>query len=193
MVRGDVRLSGSSNVTGDLSNCAGVGAFADVYKGANVVVTNQKGKPLAAGTITDGLGTNYFKEVLDECAFRIRVLNVPRAKSYFFVLGRHADRLSDLYAVGIKQLLPDADHIQVHEDRRAVAFAHSHGGRVQRVVHRMGAPWFVVARQVDAQRRRDIHAGKARLKRLDHHITTSPSKMTLCTFIQWSTSTTSAR
>jgi hypothetical protein len=90
VVRGDVRLSGPNNVTGDLSNCAGVGPYADLYKGANVVVTNQKGRPIARGTITDGLGTNYFEETLDECALRIRVPVVPRAKGYFFVLGRQA-------------------------------------------------------------------------------------------------------
>jgi hypothetical protein len=87
-IRGDVRLSGSQNVTGDLSNCAGVGAFVDVYKGNSVVVTDQDGKPLANGTITDGLGTNYYEEILDECSFRIRVANVPRAKSYFVVVAR---------------------------------------------------------------------------------------------------------
>jgi hypothetical protein len=87
-IRGDVRLSGSQNVTGDLSNCAGVGAYVDVYKGGNVVVTDQDGKPLANGTITDGIGTNYFEEILDECSFRIRVANVPRAAGYFVVVAR---------------------------------------------------------------------------------------------------------
>jgi hypothetical protein len=85
---GDVRLSGAGNVTGDLANCSGVGRFVDMYKSANVVVTNQKGKPLAFGTVIEGLGTNYFHDVLDECAFGIQVLNVPRAKGYFIVVGR---------------------------------------------------------------------------------------------------------
>ncbi len=85
---GDVRLSGSANLTGDLSNCVGVGRFVDLYQGAKVVVTNQKGRPLALGAITEGLGTNYFQDVLDECAFRVRVPDVPRARSYFIMLGR---------------------------------------------------------------------------------------------------------
>jgi hypothetical protein len=85
---GEVRLSGPENVTGDLANCSGVGRFVDMYKSANVVVTNQNGKPLALGTVIEGLGTNYFRDVLDECAFGIQVLNVPRAKGYFIVVGR---------------------------------------------------------------------------------------------------------
>jgi hypothetical protein len=88
-VHGDLRLSGSRNVTGDLSNCAGVGPYADIYKGAVVVVTNQNGKPISRGAVTASVGTNYYQNVLDECAFNISVLNVPRVKrGYFIVLAR---------------------------------------------------------------------------------------------------------
>jgi hypothetical protein len=85
---GEVRLSGSQNVTGNLENCAGVGRYVDLYTGAYIVVTNQNGKPIAQGVVSKGFGTNYYNEVLDECSFGIKVLNVPRAKGFFIVVGR---------------------------------------------------------------------------------------------------------
>jgi hypothetical protein len=88
-VHGDVRLSGPGNVTGDLGTCSGVGEYSDVYRGAAVVVTDQDGKPLSRGAVTAGVGSNYYQNVLDECAFNIAVLNVPRPKKgYFIVIGR---------------------------------------------------------------------------------------------------------
>jgi hypothetical protein len=88
-LHGDVRLSGSGNVTGDLANCSGVGPYADIYKGASVVVTDADGKPISRGAVTAGVGTNYYQNVLDECAFNIVVLNVPRTKKgYFIVIAR---------------------------------------------------------------------------------------------------------
>jgi hypothetical protein len=85
---GDFRLSGARWVGGDLQNCGGVSYFVDVHPTARVTVTNQNGKPLATGSITYGSGTNFYQDTLDECLFRFVVLNVPRAKSYFVIIGR---------------------------------------------------------------------------------------------------------
>jgi hypothetical protein len=84
----DVRLSGSANVRGNLSNCAGAGAFVDVFRGTQVVVANTKGVPLAMGRITTALGTNTFEGLLDECTFQFRIVGVPKAPGYFLLLGR---------------------------------------------------------------------------------------------------------
>lgn len=88
----DVRLSGSDNVTGDLAACSGVGRFVDLYRGALAIVTDETGKPIATGTVTNSLGTNYYREILDECSFRVRVGLVPRSKGYFLVIGRQYPR-----------------------------------------------------------------------------------------------------
>ncbi len=78
----DGKLSGAANVRGDLSKCVGIGKFADVVPGAKATVRNQNGKVLAVGVVRLGLGTDYFRDLLDQCDFRIAVYGVPRAKSY---------------------------------------------------------------------------------------------------------------
>jgi hypothetical protein len=96
---GELRLSGSQYVAGNLSSCLGVGPFVDIHKGARVIVTDQDARPIAAGSIIDGLGTNYYEELLDECVFRLRVPEVPRAKSYFLVVGRQGPKPVSLASV----------------------------------------------------------------------------------------------
>jgi len=86
--KGEVRLSGAGNVFGGLDNCAGVGRYADIHRGASVTVTNQIGKPIAIGEVSYGLGTNYYRDVLDECTFRLDVASVPRAKAYIVIIAR---------------------------------------------------------------------------------------------------------
>jgi hypothetical protein len=84
----DVRLSGAANVRGDISSCIGAGRFADIAPMAKVVVTDQNAKPIALGGIAYGIGTDYYRDVLDECSFRIFVTGVPKAKQYAIVVGR---------------------------------------------------------------------------------------------------------
>jgi hypothetical protein len=84
----DVRLSGATNVRGDISTCVGAGQFADIAAKTKVVVTNQQGQPLALGSISYGIGTDYYQDVLDECSFRVFVPAVPRAKGYTMIIGR---------------------------------------------------------------------------------------------------------
>jgi hypothetical protein len=84
----DVRLSGATNVRGDVSTCVGAGKYADVAAKTKVVVTNQNGQPLSIGSISYGIGTDYYQDVLDECSFRIFVPAVPRAKGYTMIIGR---------------------------------------------------------------------------------------------------------
>jgi len=86
--KGEVRLSGEKNVFGGLDECAGVGSFADMYQGAYVTVTNEVGKPIAIGSVSYALGTNYYRDVLDECTFRIDVKDVPKAKAYLVYIAR---------------------------------------------------------------------------------------------------------
>jgi hypothetical protein len=103
LFRVDARLSGARYVFGGLSSCTGVGQYADIHKGAFVTVTNQIGKPIAIGTVTIGVGTNYYQDVLDECTFRLQIIGVPRARAYFVVLGREAPKpftLSDVMDSG---------------------------------------------------------------------------------------------
>ncbi len=90
LFRIDARLSGDRYLFGGLGVCTGVGQYADIHKGAWVTVTNQVGKPIAVGTVTIGVGTNYYEGALDECTFRLLVRNVPRAKAYLVILGREA-------------------------------------------------------------------------------------------------------
>ena len=96
---GDVRLSGAKNLRGDLSSCAGAGQFMDVVKGARVTVTNRERKPIAVGGVTVGLGTNTYQGVMDECTFRVLVVNVPRAKGYFVIVGGQPPQLLTLPTV----------------------------------------------------------------------------------------------
>jgi hypothetical protein len=88
--KGDIRLSGAKYVSGELSECSGVGPYVDIYKGARVTVTNEVGKPIAIGTVAYGLGTNYYRDILDECTFRFYVPSVPRAKAYLVYVGRNS-------------------------------------------------------------------------------------------------------
>jgi hypothetical protein len=84
----EAKLSGAANVRGDLSNCTGAGQFADMYKTAPVTVTDVNLKPIAVGSLLDGLGTNVFQNVLDECTFRFVVRNVPSTGGYYVIVGR---------------------------------------------------------------------------------------------------------
>jgi hypothetical protein len=88
-LRVDVRLSGAANVHGDLTTCRGLGKWADIAAKTKVVVTNRTHQPLASGYIANGLGTDYFHNVLDECTFRIYVFGVPRANGYTMAVGSH--------------------------------------------------------------------------------------------------------
>jgi hypothetical protein len=87
-IQGDVTVRGVNYVRGSLSECAGAGTFADVYKGGPVTVSNEVGRPLAIGKVEYGVGTNVYQNRLDECTFRFRVANVPRALAYQVRIGR---------------------------------------------------------------------------------------------------------
>ena len=86
-VQGDLTLKGQSYVRGNLSDCAGAGPYADLNKGAPVLVSSRRGKPLAIGKIVYGVGTNVFRNRLDQCTFRLRVARVPRVNEYRIGVG----------------------------------------------------------------------------------------------------------
>jgi hypothetical protein len=96
---GDVTIRGANSVRGNLSDCAGAGTYADIYKGGPVTVSNQVGRPLAIGKVEYGLGTNVYQNRLDECTFRFRILSVPRAQSYQIVIGRQPPLLRSFLGV----------------------------------------------------------------------------------------------
>jgi hypothetical protein len=87
-ISADLTLSGANYVRGNLSECAGAGAYADVVKGAPVLVSNKVGKPLVVGAIAYGVGTNVYRNRLDQCTFRLRVPHTPRAMTYQLTIGR---------------------------------------------------------------------------------------------------------
>ena len=87
-LRGEIILTGNTNVRGGLSDCVGAGAYADLYAGAPVVVSNLKGRPIIIGKIEFGVGTNFYLNQLDQCTFGVRLSNVPRIDNYLFTIGR---------------------------------------------------------------------------------------------------------
>ena len=88
-LEGDLSLYGTSNVRGSFEDCAGAGPYIDVYKTpGNIVVTNEKGKPMWRGSITFSSGTDAFKGFLDQCVFRFNVPLVRRGKGYYVVVAR---------------------------------------------------------------------------------------------------------
>jgi hypothetical protein len=96
----DVRLNGAQNVHGDLTQCVGVGKFADVKPGARVTVTSPSGKVLKVGYIKLGLGTNLYKGSLDQCNFRYYVTGVPTQKAWVITIGRsHATTVHRSYVI----------------------------------------------------------------------------------------------
>jgi hypothetical protein len=80
-VTGNLTLGGEQYVRGNISDCAGAAQYADLLNGAPVTVSNTKGVPLAVGKITYSVGTNVFRNRLDECTFRFTVLNVPQDRT----------------------------------------------------------------------------------------------------------------
>lgn len=114
-LRGEVILSGATNVRGGLSECVGAGAFADLYPGAPVIVNNAEGRPIIISKIEYAVGTNFYLNQLDQCTFSVRLANVPRLDSYQFVFGRQdpipytfADlyRLNGLFTFGFPRRAP---------------------------------------------------------------------------------------
>jgi hypothetical protein len=87
-IQGDLTVNGASYVRGNLSDCAGAGPYADVIRGAPVLVTNQNKRPVAIGRVAYGIGTNVYRNRLDQCTFRFRVAAVPRQQSYYISVGR---------------------------------------------------------------------------------------------------------
>jgi hypothetical protein len=87
-LRGEVILSGATNVRGGLSECVGAGAYADLFPGAPVVVNNEQGRPLTVGKITYGVGTNFYLNQLDQCTFKVELGRVPRADTFQLVISR---------------------------------------------------------------------------------------------------------
>ena len=102
-VQGDLTLKGENYVRGNLSNCAGAGPYADLVKGAPVLVSNKVGKPLAIGTIQYGVGTNVYRSRLDECTFRWRVPAVPRGVQYQIIVGRQEPRPATYYSLYLQK------------------------------------------------------------------------------------------
>ena len=92
---GDLTVSGAQYVRGNLSDCAGAGRYADLVKGAPVTVSNRVGVPLAVGKITYGVGTNVYRNKLDQCTFRFVAPQVPHAAVYQVVIGQQAPVLRD--------------------------------------------------------------------------------------------------
>jgi hypothetical protein len=87
-LRGEVILTGATNVRGGLSECVGAGPYADLYPGAPVVVTDGQGKPLTVGKITYGVGTNFYLNQLDQCTFKVELGSVPYAETFQIVVSR---------------------------------------------------------------------------------------------------------
>ena len=87
-LRGEIILNGNTNVRGGLAECVGAGAFADLYPGAPVVVSNTEGRPIVIGKIDFAVGTNFYLNQLDQCTFSVRLPNVPRMDNYQFTIGR---------------------------------------------------------------------------------------------------------
>jgi hypothetical protein len=87
-IQGDLTVNGASYVRGNLSDCAGAGPYADVIRGAPVLVTNQNNRPVAIGRVAYGIGTNVYRNRLDQCTFRFRVGAVPRQQAYYISVGR---------------------------------------------------------------------------------------------------------
>jgi hypothetical protein len=87
-ISADLTLSGATYVRGNLSECAGAGPYADVVKGAPVLVSNREGRPLALGRVAYGVGTNVYRNRLDQCTFRMRIPRTPRAMVYAISVGR---------------------------------------------------------------------------------------------------------
>lgn len=82
VIKGNVAISGPRNVRGNLSDCVGVGPYADLRTGAPVTVTTPAGKPLGIGKIILGVGTNVYQDQLDQCTFRYIVLSVKTRRNY---------------------------------------------------------------------------------------------------------------
>ncbi len=98
-VQGDLTLKGENYVRGNLSDCAGAGPYADLVKGAPVLMSNMLGKPLAIGTIQYGVGTNVYRSRLDQCTFRFRVPGVPRSVEYQIIVGSQEPRTASFHAL----------------------------------------------------------------------------------------------
>jgi hypothetical protein len=93
---GDVRLSGAVNVAGDVDDCSGRGAFANMHTDGPVTVFAMNGKKLASGTIKYGTGTDVFRGALVECTFHFIANAVPRKKSYLVSVGERPPQIVTL-------------------------------------------------------------------------------------------------
>jgi hypothetical protein len=96
-IQGDLTVNGRYYVRGNLSDCAGAGPFADIVRGAPVLVSDQVGRPLAVGRVAYGVGTNVYQNRLDQCVFRFRVPNVKRAPVYQIRVARQQPVFRSFY------------------------------------------------------------------------------------------------
>lgn len=87
-ISGDLTLNGATSVRGNISDCAGAARYADLAKKAPVTVSSASGVPLAVGAIAYAVGTNVYRNQLDQCTFRYNVFHVPRAGTYQITIGR---------------------------------------------------------------------------------------------------------
>ena len=94
---GYVALRGPEFLSGGPGECSGVGPYRTMQTGLAVTLLDHQGRPVSAGVLEPGTGSNILNGQLSECLFKFQLVAVPRSSTYTLKIG---DVLSQPYLYG---------------------------------------------------------------------------------------------